>query len=300
MGKLASVRKLVSERRSEDGLMALIHAHVSRFFERLPRPHAGVVIQGSHDPKDGTAESIIGPTAAIIGDDGDTAVNPTRIPMASLYGDQVGLRGDERVVMVPAPTRSGFIGITHYGEDDSPGAPAGEIWRVHRKADGTIDHFSKWTNDGPTAGDGLGGQVHSGFALHEVATAGGLSTTHNDTTKQIKKTANAQTYTIWDAQGNAISHVASEVGLGDLVANLDATKAAFRKTDADTLAADIKKMVGNALQQSAQAAIGAGVTNASAWLAAIQAGLPSLSFTDLSSSIASLTAPDGSSVVKIK
>lgn len=107
-------------------------------------------------------------------------------------------------------------------------------------------------------------------------------------------------YTIVDAAGNAISHVAPNVGIGDLITNLGASNAAFRKIDADTLATSIKKMVGNALQQAAQAAIAASVTNAGPWLAAIQAGLPTLSFADLTSSIASLVAPAGSGGVRIK
>lgn len=179
---LRSIRNLVAERRIEDGIMTLIHEHVSRMFSRLPRPHAGVAVM--YDPSDGTAEAIIGPTAAIIGDDGDSAVNPTRIPLSHQYGDQVGLRGGERVVLVDAPTQSGFLGFTHYGPDDSPGAPAGEIWRVHRNADGEIDAYQKFTNDGD-AGDGKGGIQELAGSYWQRKTAGGITITADDATDTV-------------------------------------------------------------------------------------------------------------------
>lgn len=113
------------------------------------------------------------------------------------------------------------------------------------------------------------------------------------------------TYTLYDSVGKTVQvkvpSVGGQVSLGDLISNLSAVNnAAQRYTDQVAFAASIKQMVGNAVQQSAKAAITAGVTNATAWLAGIQAGLPSLSFTDLSSSIAALSPPAGSSVVLIK
>ena len=110
---------------------------------------------------------------------------------------------------------------------------------------------------------------------------------------------------IYDPTGKAISHIVPTSGgivaLGALASTLSATNnAAQRYEDQVAFAASIKQMVGNALQQAAQAGITAGVTNATAWLAEIQSGLPSLSFTNLTSSIAALSAPAGSGTVLIK
>lgn len=289
---IRSIRDRLAERRVENGIMALITGQIAKVFSLIPRPQAGPANTGTYDPKDGTAEFTVGTTAAIITDEGDTPVTPPRVTVATVYSDQYGLRGNEHAMLIPAPTPSGFIALTHHDETDSPGAPAGEVWRVHRKADGTIDHFSKWTNDGSTPGDNLGGQVHSGFGLHEVETKGGLSTVHDDTAKQIKKTANAQTYTIWDAQGNAISHVASEVGLGDLASNLDATTAAMRKSDLSTYESSRQNTNLQDFIKYANLLSSAGVITGaqlSTMLAALVSGW------------ANTTAvPSGSSIVKIK
>jgi hypothetical protein len=116
----------------------------------------------------------------------------------------------------------------------------------------------------------------------------------------------AQTvYTLHDSTGKTVNVVVPTSGgvvaLGALASSLSSTNnAAQRYVDQVAFAASIKQMVGNALQQAAQSAIAAGVTNATAWLAEIQSGLPSLSFTDLASSIASLAAPAGSGTVLIK
>lgn len=279
----------------------LINAMISRALN-MRQPAIGrdaVALTGSHNPKDGTVGAILADTMTMFAEDGDQSIAHPKVPVAqTIYGDQYGVRGNERMTVFP--TQHGFDALFTYDEDDSPGAAAGEIWRVHRNASGAVDSSSKWTNDGPTPGDGLGGHVHVAGALHSVATTGGLTTTHNDSTKQITHKANATTYTLVDGQGNAIAHVASQVGVGDKFANLDATRAAFANADATTLTNNLRKAIGNVAQQMAQAAISAGVTNAAAWLTAIQAGLPSLSFTDITSSVASVTVPPGSSIVRVK
>jgi hypothetical protein len=92
-----------------------------------------------------------------------------------------------------------------------------------------------------------------------------------------------------------------KANIGALTGELDSVQnAAQRYLDQVQFVASIKQMVGNALQQAAQSAIASSVPNAAAWLAEIQGGLPSLSFTDLSSSIAALEAPAGSRTVLLK
>lgn len=231
-------------------------------------------------------------------------------------GEQSGQRGGERVIVFEA--QAGPVAMFHHMDDDSPGAPCGEKWTTHRNSSGVVDSYHRFTNDGPTAGDGLGGVLSNGGALHQTSTggghrlrmddtakkvtlesAGGLASTYDDTVDQIKHAAGS-VYVLYDGAGNAISHVANVVSLGDLHSNLAAANQAYRNSDGVAFAKSVQKMVGNALQQAAQAAIAAGMTNASTWLATIQAGLPSPSFTDLTSSIAALSAPSGSPTVLIK
>lgn len=245
--------------------------------------------------------------------------------------DQYGPRGGEPVML--HPTQRGFAAkfIPDAGGLVAPGAgpyysvqaPAGERWIFHRNADGTIDSGMQLTNDGPTTGDGLGGtilgnngaltqaQTKSGHtvALNDTAqtitveTASSLlQTIYNDAAQTIKTQAAAGLYHLFDGGNNLISLVAPSgggVALGELWGSLDGTHAAARNLDLATFAESIQTMVGNALQQAAKAAILSSVPNAAAWLAEIQSGLPSFSFTNLLSTVASLAAPDCSSLVRI-
>lgn len=226
MGK--SLRHIIAERRVEDGLMALIHGQLQRFFGSLPRAHGGVVNTGTHDPTDGTHEARIGATAAIIGDEGDQPIDVSKIPAAMPYGIQYGHRGNERVVLNDAPTESGFISHTHYGADDSPGAPSGELWLFHRNGNGTpgdIDAYQKFTNDGVAAGDGKGGIVELAGAYRKIATAGGWVVTLDDTGKIGKIQSPGGLSIILDDNNGTIT-----LGSGD---DPGAADALIRKSDLD-------------------------------------------------------------------
>lgn len=108
-------------------------------------------------------------------------------------------------------------------------------------------------------------------------------------------------YMLVDGVNSTIEHVSPNVSLGDLKTNLDPTNnAGYRFADANDLYTVVKRTVGDSLQQAAQAAISAGVTNATSWLTHLQAGLPTLSLTDLTSSVSSHTVPPGSSTVYMK
>jgi hypothetical protein len=245
--------------------------------------------------------------------------------------DQYGPRGGEPVML--HPTQRGFVAkfIPDAGGNTAPGhgpyfsvqAPAGERWIFHRNADGTIDSGMQLTNDGPTTGDGLGGTVlGNNGALTQAQTKSGhtvalndtaqtitvetasalLQTIYNDAAQTIKTQAAAGLYHLFDGENNLISLVAPSgggVALGELWGSLDGTHAAARNLDLATFAESIQTMVGNALQQAAKAAILSSVPNAAAWLAEIQGGLPSFSFTNLLSTMASLAAPNCSSLVRI-
>lgn len=285
-----------------------------------------IVSGGSWDSTDGTAQAIIGDTDAAnalaqqFGEANAQLVPPTLTPVATTqYGDQYGPVGNERVVLIP--TQSGLVTMFTHGPDDSPGAPSGEQWRCHRNAAGEIDAFFKHTNDGSTPGDGLGGAHMGGnAALSQLTTKDGWVLKFNDTgklgtltsplghtvtvddnpaTSGVKvETADGLVSHLDDVLGQ-INQIAPQVGIGLNFGNMDNDLAAARNTDLATLSESIKTMVGEALQQSAQAAIAAGVPNAGPWLAAIQSGLPTFSFTNLASTIAQLIAPACSTSVRI-
>jgi hypothetical protein len=255
-------------------------------------------------------------------------------------GDQYGPRGNERVVLLPtrggpvalllhgpddspgAPSGERWIEhrnaagvVDSYIKHTNDGPTHGDGLGAHLSNGGALHRASTSGGRSITQDDaakkitisGAGATPHT-RVLDDNAltkgiidtTAGGLKTQLDDVLQRILHQASSSVYTIVDAAGNAISHVAPAVGIGDLFSNLSAPNAAARKSDLDALATSIKQMVGNALQQAAQSAIVAAIPNASTWLATIQSGLPTLSFTDLTSSIANLIAPDGSSVVLVK
>jgi len=160
--------------------VALIQSLISRALNQRQPPIArdGMAVNGAYNPVDGTIGSKLCDTDAMFGS-GDQPTAVPRVPQAhAVYGDQYGARGGERTTLIV--TQHGFDSLYTYDEDDSPGAPSGEIWRVHRNAAGEIDSFSKWTNDGPTEGDGLGGYEQLVGALLSILTAAGLSIRMDD------------------------------------------------------------------------------------------------------------------------
>lgn len=217
----------------------------------------GTIVAGTYNPTDGTVQVVVGETLANFDD-------PDQLPMAitaqlgtMMLGLRGGPQGGERAIIMP--TRGGWRCWLEDNFDDAPGVPAGELWFTHYKM-GTVgagntpvpDTGFKVTNDGPTAGDGLGGahvgeqgahttlDTNSGHQveLNDTAktvtmkSAGGASTVINDVAETIVTEAiGGNLKTIWDAAGNAISHVVVPsngiLALGDLAANLDSTKAAI-------------------------------------------------------------------------
>lgn len=267
----------------------------------------GIVVAGSWDAATATCQVTIGDTYAIPSDSGDQPdIEQVTIAVGQI-GDQYAPVGGERVTLLR--TQSGWIALFEHADDDSQQVPSGERWISHVNAQGVVDAYLRHTNDGPTTGDGLGGAYYGGnSALTKTTTKGGHSVTLDDTAKLLTILANIPggtnvVKTIYDPVGNVLSHVCptGKVSLGDIAANLSATQnAAQRYSDMVTFAKSIQTMVGNALQQVISAAETAGVTNATAWMAEVLSGLPSLSFTDLSGTIASLAAPAGSANVLIK
>ncbi len=148
------------------------------------RDREGIILKGSYDPSDGTATVAFGDTIAVFGDSGDTPILVPRVPIKTPHvGDQYGPLGDERVKI--SATQSGYAAEMVHGPNDSPGAPAGERWIAHRRANGTYDTIIKLTNDAASKGDRKGGFSVSGGALIALATAGGLSLTMDDATGLI-------------------------------------------------------------------------------------------------------------------
>jgi hypothetical protein len=130
----------------------------------------GYVVPGSWDPAEGTIEVLIGDTAAIFTDYGDAPTTVVANLMTPGLGAQYGPVGGERVEMFRTP--SGYSALLEHGPDDTPGIPGGEWGIAHRNADGVYDSFVKLTNDGSTAGDGLGGALLGGLgAFTQIGTS---------------------------------------------------------------------------------------------------------------------------------
>ncbi len=161
----------------------------------------GIILAGSYDATTGTVQVIMGHTvaAATFQHPNGQQITPTVVG-ASLqvtgYGDQYGPIGGERCLLVQCGTQ--FTAFLEFDQDDSPGAPSGERWIVHRSPINpqNITGYTKWTNDGATGGDGLGGWQTLGGNYASLATTGGITFVLNDT---------ANTATITGSNGLQIS-----------------------------------------------------------------------------------------------
>lgn len=149
----------------------------------------GVIQAGSYNPADGSVQVVMAHTvaAAAFTDAGGNQIYPT-IVGARLethgYGDQYGPVGGERCVLRKAGTH--YTAILEHNEDDSPGAPSGERWAVHRgtpngDAPGEVNAWWKLTNDG-APGDGLGGFKVMAGTRAMLETAGGIVLQLDDAT----------------------------------------------------------------------------------------------------------------------
>lgn len=166
--------------------LALIMAKVRQELEqRSTVGREGIIADGSWNPKEGTVTVIPGDNFANFGDDTDQPSPIENVPLvADGIGSQAGPLGGDRAILYH--TQSGFVAKLHHGPDDSPGAPAGERWLTLRKrADGSSLATLKLTQDGATAGDAAGGFAWAGGTKVQLATAGGLTVTLNDSTKQV-------------------------------------------------------------------------------------------------------------------
>jgi len=273
----------------------------------------GWVLPGSWIASEGVCQVYVGSTLGLENSyfaDGDQPLWPVCRVIAPGIGLQYAPVGGERALIWE--TEGGWNALLYHGPDDSSPVPAGEVWWQHRKV-GSSPEDPQWDaamrlgNDAASAGDGLGSSVLGGTgALTQSQTASGARHTINDVDQVVETATAGGQVQIFDDVNNAISIIPNLsaanplVALGDTAANLGVSgKGAINKDILDTLATNIRTMVGNALQQGAKAAIAAGVTNATEWLAGIQAGLPSLSFEDITSSVADLDVPNGSTVVRI-
>ena len=145
----------------------------------------GVIQAGSYNATDGSAQVYMAHTvaAAAFPDSAGSAITPTVVGAKLAvdgYGKQYGAIGGERVLLGQCGAQ--WIAWLHYASDDSPGAPSGETWTVHRVPTNptSINAYWKLTNDGATPGDGLGGYKVLAGGQGSIATAGGISVTVDD------------------------------------------------------------------------------------------------------------------------
>lgn len=164
----------------------------------------------------------------------------------------------------------------------------------------------KTTEDGPTPGDGAGGAHVIGNKYTSQGTGGGHLLTQDDIAKQVKMATSGGHYDLYDDVGRVIkrvtagglqtihddaateiAHVAGHVGLGDRVANLDATHAALNQSHLTQFQSDLKSKRLDDLTKFAAAMVAAGVPNAGAVMGLLAA-------------LIDVPVPSGSSVVKVK
>jgi hypothetical protein len=170
--------------------LELIGAYVTKMLHDRGTPigREGIAQASTWDPTDGTVSVAVGSMLAAFPDTADQAVVQRKIRVGTTQiGDQQGPSGarDDRTVLVPC--EGGYVAFFVHGDDDSPGAAAGERWICHRNDAGVIDAFIKHTNDGATTGDGLGGAHYGGNAgLTTATTKSGHALSLNDTAQTAK------------------------------------------------------------------------------------------------------------------
>ncbi len=213
----------------------------------------GVVMAGSWNAASATVQCLLGDTAlnASLPDSSDSAVIVTATLAVPQIGDQYGPVGGERVLL--QESQGSWYAQFEHGLDDSPGAPSGERWVVHRNASGVPDAYLKLTNSGPTNGDGLGGTLVGGNGALTAATtksghsvslndatktitarsAGGLQHELNDIAQQVTTATATATQTI-DGAANTITHAAASVGVGASFSSQAAPRAAIVNDDVST------------------------------------------------------------------
>lgn len=162
------------------------------------------------------------------------------------------------------------------------------------------------TQDGPSEGDGVGAARVHGVKYVQHTTVGGHAVSlddvnqviehystgghvfkMDDANKVISHISSGGLEHIMDDTTHEIAHVAPNVGLGDRIANLDATKAAINQGHINDLSTNINSLRRDDLVKFAAAMVTAGVPNAGAVIANLAA-------------LVGITVPTGSTTVKIK
>jgi len=138
-----------------DDFVAMIESIVVKTLTKMYpeglRALDGVMVPGSWNAKNGTIDVALISSAAYIEDPSQQLTIISGVQLATTgHGHQtppdgagwVGPSGDgERVILIPR--ESGFLAILEHGHDDSPGAPAGESWQLHKTGS-----YTKMVNSG--------------------------------------------------------------------------------------------------------------------------------------------------------
>lgn len=129
-------------------LVAIIQAIVVKTVENMHPESRGLaqdghIVPGSWDAKEGTVDVKLLEMASTLDDNvTEQALIRYGVQLATTApGMQGPPVGGERVVLIPR--HSGWSAILEHGNDDSPGAPAGEHWVAHSSGSSV-----KLTNDG--------------------------------------------------------------------------------------------------------------------------------------------------------
>jgi hypothetical protein len=150
----------------------------------LEKPKGGVVADGSWNAAEGTFTAIDGESFSAFDDDVPLPIPNVPMALPSVDVQFSPLPGD-RVILTN--TRGGYVAQTHVGPDDALNVPPGEGRIRIRSATNptTVLGLLKFAQNGAQANDGAGGFSWVGGSLVSAVTAGGLTISANDHTKQI-------------------------------------------------------------------------------------------------------------------
>jgi glucose/arabinose dehydrogenase len=113
-------------------LVSLISAIAINAVKSMYPDHHGVavdgfIVPGSWNASTGEVDVFTLETGALLEDATEFPMVHKHVQLATTaHGHQTPPVGNERVVLIPR--HSGFLAIMEHGDDDSPGAPAGESW----------------------------------------------------------------------------------------------------------------------------------------------------------------------------
>ncbi len=231
-----------------------------------PRMLEGVVISGSWDPANATVQVLVGDTIPFENVNfNSSGLNQPFMPVCTVCSpipyDQAGPVGGERVQIWEA--NGGGFAWYEAGPDDSPQAPAGERFIMHRSAANpnavVFDAGIQLTNDGPTTGDQLGGTLvgYQG-ALTALFTKGGWVFSMGDT--HLLGTLQAPDGTIVQIDANAHKVYLGANGLGASNAVMTAQDV---QNALNALASDLKTWANANFQTGTNTAVAPSVPTAS-------------------------------------